>query len=393
MVKEPQWRGQTTMDDMRVALFTDTYDEVNGVANTFRYLTQYCQKTGRHLDVYTHADDKDSVEDLGTVRIFRYKPAVPIDIYFDMIFDIKVPRLRIFKDFRVQHYNLIHTATPGSMGLNALLLSLADNIPMAGSYHTSLPEYVRDRVNNIVKKFKLPTEHSGQRSEKITWEFMQWYYNQTKLVLAPSEHTKSILETHLKTPISIFSRGIDTERFHPKYRKEHDQAVVLYVGRVSTEKNLNVLVKIFQNKHDAVLEIVGDGPYLKEMRSRCPDARFVGFLKGQALSDAYASADIFAFPSTTDTFGNVVLEAMSSGLPVVVTDQMGPKELIEHGVNGYITHSDEDFLDHINMLITDRAKCQQMGDAARRYALTRSWDAVFERLFEEYHAVAQGETG
>ena len=107
---------------MKIALFTDTYDEVNGVGNTFRYLTAYCRKTDRQLDVYAHAtDDRDSIEQQGSVRILRYKPAAPLDIYFDMIFDLKIPRWRIFKEFRAQGYDLVHTATPGSMGLNALI--------------------------------------------------------------------------------------------------------------------------------------------------------------------------------------------------------------------------------------------------------------------------------
>ena len=196
---------------MRIALFTDTYDEVNGVANTFRYLTDYSIRNERCLDIYTHADKKDSVQEQGTVRIFRYKPKLPVDIYFDMIFDIKLPRLRIFNNFRTQHYELVHTATPGSMGLHALIAARLAKVKLVSSYHTSLPEYVHNRVEKIASKFRLPTEHSAQRSEDLMWEYIEWYYNQTRLVLAPSEHTKALLEQKLKTKIGIFSRGIDTE--------------------------------------------------------------------------------------------------------------------------------------------------------------------------------------
>jgi glycosyltransferase involved in cell wall biosynthesis len=374
--------------DIRVALFTDTYDEVNGVANTFHYLTAFCQETDRLLDVYTHSTEEDDVEELGTVTIRRYKPAIPIDIYFDMIFDLKIPRIRLMKDFRSQKYDLIHTATPGSMGLNALIVRKLSKLPMVGSYHTSLPEYVMARVDKIVKRFKLPTEHSAQRGANITWEYMKWYYNQTELVLVPSQHTKSELESRIDTEIGIFTRGIETERFHPGYRREHDGVDVLYVGRVSIEKNLDVLVNIFKDRTDSRLVVIGDGPYLKEMKTLLPTASFPGFLKGEELCRAYASADLFAFPSTTDTFGNVVLEAMSSGLPVIVTDKMGPKELVDHGKTGFITRDTDDFEDKLNTLIRDKVKRQDMGSAARAYAMTRSWGAVFERLFDDYLRIA-----
>ncbi len=374
---------------MKIALFTDTYDEVNGVANTFRYLVDWCEKKGKELDVYAHAEGEDSAEGRGSVNIYRYRPAAPVDIYFDMIFDIKLARLRIIRQARQRGYDLIHTATPGSMGLNALLVGRASDIGMIGSYHTSLPEYVKDRVDNIVKKFRLPTDHSGERSEDLMWKYMRWYYNQIKLVLAPSEHTKALLQTKLETEVGIFSRGIDTERFGPRYRQEHEGVVVLYVGRVSTEKNLDVLAEIFQDKTDAQLMVVGDGPYRQEMRQRCPEAVFTGFLKGEDLSRAYASADIFVFPSTTDTFGNVVREAMSSGLPVVVTDKMGPKEQVSRGENGFIATDADDFREKLNRLIRDEPLRKKMGQNARDYALSQSWDAVFEKLFADYQRIAE----
>ena len=374
---------------MKVALFTDTYDEVNGVANTFRYLTDWCRKNDKRLDVYAHAEKADSAEERGSVNIYRYRPAAPVDIYFDMIFDIKLARLRIIRQARQRKYDLIHTATPGSMGLNALLAAKAGDIPLIGSYHTALPEYVKDRIDNIVKKFCLPTDHSGRRSENLTWKYMQWYYNQVKLVLAPSEHAKKLLQEKLQTEIGIFSRGIDTERFHPRYRRETGEVMVLYVGRVSTEKNLNVLAEIFQDKNDAKLTVVGDGPYREEMQQKCPQAIFTGFLKGEDLSRAYASADIFAFPSATDTFGNVVLEAMSSGLAAIVTDKMGPKELIDHGQTGFVACDDEDFRAKLNLLIRDEPLRKKMGRNARQYALSRNWNTIFKKLFADYQKIAQ----
>ena len=373
---------------MKVALFTDTYDEVNGVANTYRYLTEYCVKEGIALHVYAHGKDEDSVQTRGSVQIRRYKSAIPVDIYFDMLFDLKVPRVRILERAKEERYDIVHTATPGSMGLNALLVARSGDAALVGSYHTALPEYVRQRVEKILERSQAPSKHSGERFESGTWGYMKWYYNHCRLVLAPSEYTRSEVGKKLKVPVRIFTRGIDTERFHPRFREAHEGVVVLYVGRVSIEKNLGILADIFKEGRNAKLVVVGDGPYLEEMRRRCPDAEFTGFLDGEGLSRAYASADVFAFPSTTDTFGNVVLEAMSSGLPVVVTDKMGPKEMVSDGENGFVTRSTEQFHEKLATLIADDGLRKTMGRSAREYALSRSWDAVFGKLFQDYAEMA-----
>ena len=372
-------------DPVRVAIFTETYDEVNGIANTLRQLVGYCRKRGRDLGIFTHAaEGEDSVEDLGTVKIYRFKPAFPVKVYFDMVFDAKLPRVRIRKAFREGGYNLVHTVGPGSMGLNAMSCAHRHGVPLIGSYHTSLPEYVRDRVNIVAGAFTLNMKRPGRYAESIAWKFMRWFYDQMGVVMAPSFTTASQLEGRLRPPVALFTRGIDTQAFNPRYREDHDGVVVLYVGRVSTEKNLGLLADIFCHRTDARLVVVGDGPYLEEMKKRCPRAGFTGFLKGEDLQKAYASADIFVFPSTTDTFGNVVLEAMSSGLPVVVTDRGGPKELVEHGGNGLIARTPREFRAHLEGLIADPGLRRRMGRRARRYAKSRSWDLIFGSLFNVY---------
>lgn len=375
---------------MKIALFTDTYDEVNGVANTFQHLTRYCRKHDIPFDVYTHTVHRDSADEDGSVRIFRYKPALPIDIYSDLSFDIKLPRFRIFKDVRARHYDLVHTATPGSMGLHGLALALLDKIPLVSSYHTCLPEYVRDRVENVATRLQIPNENSDEVcefTEDLTWGYMEWFYNQTRLVLAPSRPIKDVLEKRLKTRIDIFSRGIDTDKFHPRFRRETEGVTAIYVGRVSTEKNLHVLVDMFKGRSDVRLVVVGDGPYRSEMKEKLPEAEFAGFLKGRTLSEAYASADFFVFPSVTDTFGNVVLEAMSSGLPVIVTDKLGPKEIVQDGQTGFVAPDFGVFAKKVDFMIKNHEKRRKMGKNARQYALSCNWDSVFQTLFDTYKDV------
>ena len=190
--------------------------------------------------------------------------------------------------------------------------------------------------------------------------------------------------------MGVFSRGVDARRFSPEHRRESSGTTVLYVGRVSVEKNLPLLARIFRRHGDARLQVVGDGPFRRRMGQEAPAANFTGFLTGLELSRAYASADLFAFPSETDTFGNVVLEAMSSGLPVVVTDKMGPRELVDHGSNGFVASNDREFESCLNRLIRDPELRRRMGARSRQMALERTWDAVFGSLFDCYREVVQG---
>ena len=168
-----------------------------------------------------------------------------------------------------------------------------------------------------------------------------------------------------------------------------EQALGPIENPIEMGHNLDVLVAIFRDKRDGQLAVVGDGPYLPEMKQPCPEARYMGFLSGEELSREYASADVFAFASTVDTFGNVVQEALSSGAPAIVTDKMGPKEQIIHGETGFITTAAADFGDKLDELIANAALRQQMGVNARNYALTRRGEAVFEQLFADYRTAAQ----
>jgi glycosyltransferase involved in cell wall biosynthesis len=167
--------------------------------------------------------------------------------------------------------------------------------------------------------------------------------------------------------------------------------VTLYAGRVSIEKNLQLLRKLdLSGGRDLV--VVGDGPYTETLRAAQPQARFTGFLTGADLQQAYADADIFVFPSKTDTFGNAVLEAMASGLPVIVTDVLGPKDFVRHGETGFIASGDEEFVEYHRRLVRDHDLRARMGRAARAYALTCSWDAIFEeQLIGNYRRVIEGD--
>jgi glycosyltransferase involved in cell wall biosynthesis len=225
---------------------------------------------------------------------------------------------------------------------------------------------------------------------------MKWFYEQLDLLYVNSEgYRRAWVDRGIAAEkIRILPRGLDTALFHPSRRdpafwEKHGLApgatVLLYVGRVSKEKDLNVIVSMWRRlagdqkpetrNQKLALAFVGDGPFQKELRQLLPDAAFTGYLAGLDLARAFASADVFLFPSTTDTFGNVILEALASGVPCVVSDQGGPKDLIAHGSTGFITRALDvaDFTAAVEKIAHDPALRQSMSAAAHRSVQDRDW--------------------
>ena len=197
--------------------------------------------------------------------------------------------------------------------------------------------------------------------------------------------------------IAILPRGLDTDHFHPKRRdpefwnrfgRWENKVLLLYVGRISKEKDLDVLAaslrRLEQENLPVQMVFVGDGPYLKELSQSLKSACFTGALYGLDLATAYASADVFLFPSTTDTYGNVVVEAHAAGVPTVVSDTGGPKELVQDGINGYVTRSldVEDFTRAVRKLVADAPLRQKLGAQARQSVQNRDWALAFRAFWE-----------
>jgi glycosyltransferase involved in cell wall biosynthesis len=227
---------------------------------------------------------------------------------------------------------------------------------------------------------------------------MQWFYGQLDSVFVNSEEYRRrwIARGFAPEKLKILPRGLDTALFSPEHRDpgfwekfgEHNGAVhLLYVGRISKEKDLDVLAEAYRQLCEEGLPVrlyfVGDGPYLQALNQALPGAVFTGYLRGKELAAAYASADVFVFPSTTDTFGNVVIEAQASGVPVIVSDTGGPKELVESNVNGVVTksHDVEDLARAIRDLVKNKRKREEMSRQARQAVVDRSWPAAFRKFW------------
>lgn len=375
--------GRPRRKGLKIAHFTDTFREVNGVARTIRQQLRLVDQHGKHMSVITCGQDADlpgavNFEPVGAFEIPEYPE---LKLFYP-------PFLKMLAHCFEQDFDLILAATPGPVGLAALAIARILKIPFHGTYHTAFPQYVGalTQDNNL---------------EDAAWRSMLWFYNQMDVVYAPSRATveelvaRGIPEHKVKT----YPRGVDVGRFHPDKRNGFFKRYatgpglkLLYVGRVSKEKDLHVLTEAFRKlrslRRDLELIVVGDGPYLAEMQQalRGLPAVFTGVLDGDDLAAAYASSDIFVFPSATDTFGNVVLEAQASGLPVIVTDKGGPrKNMIPDRTGLVVSAGDADALARALLHLADSPERPSfMRENARASMEHRTFDETFLQTWELY---------
>jgi glycosyltransferase involved in cell wall biosynthesis len=379
---------------VKVAHFTDTFYEVNGVAKTLQLQTEMAAATGRNLTVVTCSHDDHG--DVSGVRNFD-----PIGVYALPEYPAQKifypPILEMLDYVFTEGFTHIHSATPGPIGLAALLIARILKLPIHGTYHTAIPQYAQYLTGD-------------EAMEELMWRFMTWYYGQLDIVYVPSKATAAELAGKgiPRDKLVLFPRGVDTGRFHPAKRNGHlasrhgvaDGPTLLYVGRVSREKNLHLLAEAYVSilaRHPAAnLVIVGDGPYLDEMKTLLRDtpAVFTGYQDGEDLSRIYASADLFVFPSTTDTFGNVILEAQASGLPVIVTDAGGPRENILPGATGLVVPGGDApaLAGAVASLLADPARIAAMGTAARAFMEERTFEQAFAETWDLYTSTGQART-
>ena len=273
------------------------------------------------------------------------------------------------------------------MGTMGFSLSLLTGIPMVISWHTSLHEYAGKRLERVTAFLGEETSRAmGWMAEGCSRQLLRAFYRQAAMVMAPNPDLLELTRQLTNRPVRLMRRGVDTSLFNPaKRRRAGGRFRIGYVGRLTPEKNVRLLARLGSKLGDGVeIVIVGEGNEEGWLREQIPNAIFTGVLRGETLAKAYADLDLFAFPSRTDTFGNVILEALASGVPCVVTKSGGPKFQIFEGVTGHVAGDDADFVDFAAALAHSPARCQAMSAAARTYAVGQSWDSVFEGLFDAY---------
>jgi glycosyltransferase involved in cell wall biosynthesis len=370
------------LQNRKRAWFTDTLEDVNGVATTIRKMTAAGAAAGKELVVVASRSDLQ----LSDIPIKNFPPIGEFELPEYELQKLSFPPILQMLDYvQRERFTEIIISTPGPVGLTALLAAKMLNLQTSGIYHTDFPQYIR-----------ILTEDSFL--ESVAWGYMHWFYGQLDTVFVNSEEYRQSWIKRGFDPVKLktLPRGLDTELYHParrdsaffeKFGASNGEVRLLYVGRISREKDLDVLADAYRRLRKEELPVqlfvVGHGPYSEALAKSLPEAFFTGYLRGTELATAYASADIFVFPSTTDTFGNVVLEAQASGLPVVVSDSGGPKELVADKANGLITRSRdvEDFTHAIRTLVTNRELRERMASSARDSVTDRSWPRAFAKFW------------
>jgi glycosyltransferase involved in cell wall biosynthesis len=370
------------LQNTKRAWFTDTLEDVNGVATTIRKMAAAAYETGADLIVVASREQISISE----IPIKNFPPIGEFELPEYELQKLSFPPvLHMCEYIQRERFTELIISTPGPVGLTALLAAKMLDIKTTGIYHTDFPQYVRILTQD-------------NYMETLAWGYMQWFYSQLDVVYVNSEHYRErwIERGILPERLKIFPRGIDTSLFTPahrnpsfweKYGKKPGELGLLYVGRVSKEKNIDIAVaavrKLSEEGLAVRLLIVGDGPHLRELRQEVPEACFTGYLRSAELATAYASSDIFVFPSTTDTFGNVVLEAKAAGLPCIVSNRGGPCELVTDGVDGFVTRALDvgDFARVLRPLCKDTELRIKMGREARNRVENRNWSNAFREFW------------
>jgi glycosyltransferase involved in cell wall biosynthesis len=375
---------------MRVTLLTDTLGDINGVSRFIQNIAAQARATGRDLEVLTST--RLPIPQASNLINFRPLFATSMPGYKNLELAIP-PAPQILRHLARRPPDVLHVSTPGPVGMVGFLAAKLRRIPILGVYHTDFPAYIDHLFDDAV-------------FTEMARGFMRFFYRPFTAIFTRSEdYVESLVRLGLpRARMLSLVPGIDTDAFHPRFR---DQTLwdtipgvdplsvkVLYVGRVSVEKNLPFLASVWPRVRSqcssrglrAELIVVGDGPYRVTMQSALAGqgAHFLGFRHGRELAALYASSDLFVFPSTTDTLGQVVMESQASGLPVLVTDRGGPKEVVQQGRTGHILSATDEPLwaRTITDLIASTDRRRHMGARAhaamQRYSMRDSFDHFWQ---------------
>jgi glycosyltransferase involved in cell wall biosynthesis len=294
----------------------------------------------------------------------------------------------LVKDFRP---DVVQITGPSDVGALGALIAHRLNIPLAASWQTNVHQFARSRASSVMSF--LPSALSSpllEAVERWTFRAAARFYKIPQFLFAPNQEIVQVLEKNTGKPCSLMAHGVDTKVFNPEFRdREKGPFRIGYVGRLTAEKNVRLLARLEQSllamgHKDFRIVVVGDGAEGRWLREHTRQAEFTGVVTGRDLSRAFANMDVLVFPSETDTFGLVVLEAFASGVPAVVTAVGGPKFTVRHGSTGYVANDFDEFVAFTAALLTQPDLLSSMRTAAREYALTATWERVYENMYEVY---------
>ncbi len=371
---------------MRIAYFTESLPPLtDGVARTYTRLAEYLNK--RKIDFLFFCPMLPKEKEPWRDRVVHV-PSVAFPLY--RYYRVGLPNpFRLTPILDKFHPELIQVAAPTPMGIFGQNYAFKHKIPCVSSYHTHFVDYFP------YYKFRW--------AEDWGWSFMRWFYNRTQAIFGPSHDTLSELKKRGFKNLELWPRGIDRTRFSPRLRSEAlrkklglgREKLLLFVGRMVQEKGLDELshasLALRKKGYRFHLAFAGDGPYRKVMEERLPQDHYFGFIQGRELSELYASSDLFVFPSTTETFGNVVLEAMASGLPVVGAAQGGSLDLVQPGVNGLLAKplDGDDFARQVKSLLDSPKTMKRMAKGAMETSARFHWPVINGMLLDHCRSLME----
>lgn len=369
---------------MRIVYFTESLPPIiDGVTHTLCELVKTLED--RKIEYRFYSPFKPGNQVNWSDRVSQVK-SLPFPLY--RYYRMGLPYLQgLEEELNAFQPDLVHVVNPTLLGIYGIQYAKKNSIPVVASYHTHFVFYFSYYGFSVL--------------EKWGWNYLQWFYNQTYCTFAPSKSAVRELQRNGIMNVKLWQRGIDLKNFSPHYRCDGlrrqvgaiELPILLYVGRLVKEKDLEILVKanhlLEEKGYTFKLVFVGDGPMRAQLQQQLPNAFFSGYLQGIELARWYASADLFVFPSTTETFGNVVLEAFASGLTVVAVDQGGVTDLISHGINGLLAkpRSPADFAHNIEILIKNEPYRQQLAKRAIETAHGFDWKVVNNNLIDNYYDI------
>ena len=364
---------------MRIAIFTETFlPKIDGIVNTLCHLLDHLAEHGHQSILFAPMGDSTQY---ASTPIIRYN-----GMAFPLYPEVKLvpPVVSIREHLELFEPNIVHVVNPISLGLAGMWHARRLGIPVVASYHTDVPGFA--------ERWGMPMLSNP------LWSFFRWVHNQADLNLCPSQTTLEELEAQDFKNVKVWTRGVNTDQFHPRHRSmawryrltdnNPNAPLIVFVSRLSPEKRADWLLNIFDEFPEARLAIVGDGPDRTKLEQLFAGTNtvFTGFLRGHALAQAYAAGDLFVFPAANETLGNVVLEAMASGLPVVTANAGGPLDVVVHGETGlmFAQESPEAMMTAVRQLMTNPNLSKRLATNGRLYAESRGWPAVLNGLLEDY---------
>jgi glycosyltransferase involved in cell wall biosynthesis len=374
---------------VRIALFSEVYwPMVSGVGVTLLRLVKALEARGHEVRVYSASYPLRKGES-DRPEVHR-SPSVPLFLYPDVQWAF--PRLRdVTEDLARFRPDVVHVATEFALGLAGLKAARQLKLPVIASAHTDYDRYA--------------ARYGVDWALRVGWHYLRWFYGQAYRVLCPSRIYEEHLWTRGVMHTGIWSRGVDPKEFHPGFRKDAyrrglglapDDLLITYIGRIAREKNLTQLLAAWDalasERGTAQLALVGRGPLEDEIRRRqIPGVHVLGLMHGRELAAAYASADLFVFPSATETFGNSLLEAMGSGLPCLAAGAAGVLEFAQHGRNAWLVtpNSAGAIAQGLRRLMNDAALRQRLIQGGLATAAERGWDEVYDRLLSDYRQAVE----